>query len=60
MAYVWYGSLIASLMFTVGKTLMGYYLLYFSPASVYGAAGSVMVFMLWVYYSSLILFFGTN
>ena len=58
--YVWYGSLIASMLFTLGKTLMGYYLLYFSPASVYGAAGSVMVFMLWVYYSSLILFFGAE
>jgi len=58
--YVWYGALIASLLFTVGKTLMGYYLLYFSPASVYGAAGSVMVFLLWVYYSSLILFFGAE
>jgi membrane protein len=58
--YVWYGSLIAALLFTLGKTLMGYYLLYFSPASVYGAAGSVMVFLLWVYYSSLILFFGAE
>lgn len=58
--YVWYGSMISSLLFTVGKTLMGLYLAYFSPASVYGAAGSVMVFLLWVYYSSLILFFGAE
>jgi membrane protein len=58
--YVWYGSLIASLLFTLGKTGMGLYLAYFSPASVYGAAGSVMVFLLWVYYSSLILFFGAE
>jgi membrane protein len=58
--YVWYGSLIAALLFTLGKTGMGLYLAYFSPASIYGAAGSVMVFLLWVYYSSLILFFGAE
>lgn len=58
--YIVYGSIIAAILFTVGKVLLTYYLFYFSPTSAYGAAGSVMVFLLWVYYSSHILFFGAE
>jgi membrane protein len=58
--YTIYGSIVASVLFSLGKVLMAYYLFYFSPASAYGAAGSVMVFLLWVYYSSHILFFGAE
>ena len=58
--YTIYGSVIVSLLFTVGKIFMTYYLIYFSPSSAYGAAGSVMVFLVWVYYSSQILFFGAE
>ena len=55
--YIWYGSIIASLLFALGKNLLGLYLLYFSPSSAYGAAGSLVVFLLWVYYCAQILFF---
>lgn len=58
--YVWYGSFIAAVMFTIGKALLSYYILYTDPASMYGAAGSVVVFLMWVYYSSQILFFGAE
>ena len=52
--YVWYGSFIAAVLFTIGKTLFSYYTVYFAPASIYGAAGSVVVLLMWVYYSSQI------
>jgi membrane protein len=58
--YVWYGSFIAAILFTLGKILLGYYILYSNPASVYGAAGSAVVFLIWVYYSSQVLFFGAE
>jgi membrane protein len=58
--YVWYGSLVTALLFTFGKTLLGWYLAYSSTVSVYGAAGSVVAFMVWVFYSSQILFFGAE
>lgn len=58
--YVWYGSLVTSVLFTVGKTLIGLYLAHTSTASAYGAAGSLIVFLVWVYYSSQIIFFGAE
>jgi membrane protein len=47
-------------LFTVGKFLIGLYLGNSSLGSTYGAAGSLAVFLVWVYYSSLILFFGAE
>ena len=58
--HVVYGSLISALLFTAGKTLVGLYLAYTSTASAYGAAGSLVVFLIWVYYSSQITFFGAE
>jgi membrane protein len=58
--YVWYGSFIAAVLFTIGKTLLAYYIVYSGTATMYGAAGSVIVFLVWVYYSSQILFFGAE
>jgi membrane protein len=58
--YVWYGSFIAAVLFTIGKKLFSYYTVYFAPASIYGAAGSVVVLLMWVYYSSQTLFFGAE
>ena len=55
---VWVGGAVTSALFTVGKYLIGLYLGSTATASVYGAAGSVVLILLWVYYSSLILFFG--
>jgi membrane protein len=55
--YSLYGAITASILFTVGKTLLSVYLVYTGTASAYGAAGSIVVFLIWVYYSSQILFF---
>lgn len=54
------GAVITSLLFLVGKYLLGYYFTTSNPTSVYGAAGSVVLILLWVYYSCLILFFGAE
>lgn len=54
------GALATSLLFVLGKTAIGYYLGRTSVASAYGAAGSLVVVLLWVYYSSLIFFFGAE
>jgi membrane protein len=58
--YVWYGSFIAAVMFTLGKTVLSYYIVHSGTTTMYGAAGSVIVFLVWVYYSSQILFFGAE
>ncbi len=58
--YVLYGSFIAAVLFTLGKTLLAWYFVYASPVSAYGAAGSLVAFLIWVYYSSQILFFGAE
>ncbi|WP_116809858.1 YihY/virulence factor BrkB family protein [Steroidobacter cummioxidans] len=56
---VWRGAFITAVLFAVGKYLISFYLTHVAPASTYGAAGSLILVLLWVYYSSLILFFGT-
>jgi len=58
-ADVWRGAFITAFLFAVGKYLISLYLTHVAPASTYGAAGSLVLVLLWVYYSSLILFFGT-
>jgi membrane protein len=58
--YVFYGATIAALLFTAGKTLLGVYLSYSNVASVYGAGGSVVAFLVWVYYSSQIMILGAE
>jgi membrane protein len=58
--HVWLGSLVTGLLFTIGKTALSYYFGKAEPASVYGAAGSVILILLWVSYSSMILFFGAE
>ena len=57
---VWVGAVTTSLLFGVGKFLIGLYLGRASIGSSYGAAGSLVVFLVWVYYSSLIMFFGAE
>jgi membrane protein len=56
---VWRGAFWTAALFAVGKYLISIYLTRVAPASTYGAAGSLILVLLWVYYSSLILFFGT-
>ena len=55
---VWMGGAITALLFALGRYLLGLYLGRSTISSAYGAAGSLVVFLMWVYYSSLILFFG--
>ncbi len=55
---VWIGASIAAALFIAGRYLIAVYLTYTAPESTYGAAGSLVLILLWVYYSSLILFFG--
>lgn len=57
---VWAGAIFTSLLFTLGKFLLGFYLGREGTASAYGAAGSLVVVLMWVYYSSVILFFGAE
>lgn len=57
---VWIGALFTAVLFTLGKLAIGFYLGNSAPASSYGAAGSLIVILLWVYYSTQILFFGAE
>lgn len=57
---VWVGAAVTSLLFTLGKVLIGWYLAHSSVASAYGAAGSVIVILLWVYYSAQVCLFGAE
>ncbi|WP_081193220.1 YihY/virulence factor BrkB family protein [Halomonas sp. BC1] len=54
------GALVTAILFTIGRSLIAIYLAYTATASTYGAAGSVVMILLWVYYSSLILLFGAS
>jgi membrane protein len=57
---VWLGGCITAVLFTLGKTAIGIYLGRASVGSAYGAAGSMVVLLVWVYYSALIVFFGAE
>ena len=57
---VWVGAGITALLFGIGKFLIGLYLGHSSAASVFGAAGSLVILLLWIYYSTQILFFGAE
>lgn len=57
---VWLGAAVTSLLFTVGKVIIGLYLGKSSVASAYGAAGSLVIIVVWVYYSAQILLFGAE
>ncbi len=56
---VWRGAAFTAALFVVGQYLISLYLTRVAPTSTYGAAGSLVAVLFWVYYSSLILFFGT-
>ena len=58
--HVWLGSLLTGVLFTLGKTALAIYFGRVNPISGYGAAGSVILILLWVSYSSMILFFGAE
>jgi membrane protein len=60
----WYdasiGGVITAVLFVVGKLLIGLYLGHSNPGEAYGAAGSLALLLLWIYYSALILLFGAE
>jgi membrane protein len=57
---VWMGAIVTALLFVLGKFLLGFYIGRQSFNSTYGAAGSILVLLLWVYYSAQILLFGAE
>jgi membrane protein len=57
---VWVGGLVSAVLFTVGKIGIGYYIGRASIGSPYGAAGSLITLLVWVFYSALIVFFGAE
>ncbi|MDX1363446.1 YihY/virulence factor BrkB family protein [Arenibacter latericius] len=57
---VWKGAILTSVLFVIGKTLLGLYFAEAEPGSTYGAAGTIVLILLWVSYSCLILFFGAQ
>lgn len=57
---VWIGAAVTSLLFSVGKLLIGLYLGKAGVGSAYGAAGSLVAFLVWVYYSAQIFFLGAE
>jgi membrane protein len=57
---VWVGAAVTALLFVIGKFLIGFYLGRSNPGQAFGAAGSLAVLFVWVYYSSMILLFGAE
>ena len=57
---VWPGALIAAVLFMLGKSVLGFYLGRSAIASAYGAAGSLIIILVWVFYSAQIFFFGAE
>lgn len=57
---VWVGAAVTALLFSVGKSLIGIYLGRAGVTSVYGAAGSLVLVLLWIYYSAQLLFVGAE
>ncbi len=57
---VWVGALVTSILFVLGKYLIGLYIGTSTLGSTYGAAGSLVILLLWIYYSAQILFLGAE
>lgn len=58
--HLWIGAGVTALLFTIGKYLIGLYLGSSGVTSTYGAAGSIVIILLWVFYSAQILLFGAE
>jgi len=57
---VWVGATVTAFLFVIGKTLIGIYLGHSNPGQAFGAAGSLALLLVWIYYSSMILLFGAE
>jgi len=58
--YVWSGAIFTAILFIIGKYLISLYMQFTAPESAYGAAGSIIIILLWVYYTATILYFGAE
>lgn len=58
--HVWIGSFVTAILFELGKFGLGFYFGQSNPGSAYGAAGSIILILLWVSYSSMIVFYGAE
>jgi membrane protein len=54
------GASFTAFLFMIGKFAIGFYLGSYNVASIYGAAGSIIIILIWVYYSAIILYFGAE
>jgi len=57
---VWVGAVVTALLFTLGKFALGFYLGRSNPGEAFGAAGSLALVLVWIYYSSMIVLFGAE
>jgi membrane protein len=57
---IWPGAIATSLLFLIGKFAISFYISKSDVGSTYGAAGSLVILLLWIYYSSIILYFGAE
>ncbi|HEY5915809.1 MAG TPA: YihY/virulence factor BrkB family protein [Chryseolinea sp.] len=57
---VWLGAFVTTILFSIGKFLIGFYLGNSSFSSAYGAAGSLVIILVWIYYSTIIVLFGAE
>lgn len=57
---VWVGAITTGILFVIGRFLIGLYIAHSGTASAYGAAGSLMLIVLWIYYASMILLLGAE
>jgi membrane protein len=54
------GALVTSILFLIGKFVIGFYLGHSKIGATYGTTASIVILMLWIYYSSIILYFGAS
>jgi membrane protein len=57
---VWVGAVVTALLFDLGRFLLGFYLGKGNPGNAYGAAGSLALVLIWIYYASMIVLFGAE
>lgn len=54
------GGVVTSTLFLIGRLVIGYYIASFADTTIYGAAGSLVAILIWIYYSSQVFFFGAS
>ncbi|MDX5422931.1 MAG: YihY/virulence factor BrkB family protein [Hymenobacteraceae bacterium] len=57
---LWVGAFVTAVLFTIGKFLISWYIGTSDPGSAYGAAGSIILLLIWIYYSSMIVLYGAE